>query len=187
MPRYVNPKPINIAGLPAPVKRVRITKKMAIKGVGSISSQLAIRVEGVDKIIGKLESLPPKVQKKVLKTALRSGGKKVLKRAKELVPVDADGHQLPGGKHLRQTLKLRTAKAKRRGDVSFKVVTGTRKELGIPADEKGFYPFALEYGDVLHWQPIPYMRPAYKQTEQPVIASARREIAQGISDIVRGG
>jgi len=187
MPKYVNPKRVKIAGVGAPVKRVRISNRLKIKGVGSVSSQLAIRVEGVDKIIAKMESLPPKLKKKAIRPAMRNGGKKVLKRAKELVPFDADGHQLPDGEHLRKTLKLRVAKPKRKGDLSFKVVTGTRKELGIPADEKGYYPFALEYGSVLAWQPMPFMRPAYQQTEQPVIDGVRYEIAQGLSSILQGG
>jgi HK97 gp10 family phage protein len=173
--------------VPKPIKLSRIKIK-----TGSVAGQQAIKVHGVDAILKKFNELPNKAKRKVIRPALRNGGKRVLKRSKELVPYDMGGHQLSPvdgmekAKHLRDTLKLRVAKPKRRGDLSFKVVTGTRKELGIPADEKGYYPFALEYGS-LAWQPIPFMRPAYKQMEQPVIDSARMDIAQGIESIVRGG
>lgn len=141
---------------------------------------ISMRVEGVDQLLKKLTGLPTKIRNKHLRQSMRKGGKTVLAKAKELVPVDADKHQLPGGKHLRDTLKLRVAKKRSSSEMSFKVMTGTRAELGIPAGEKGFYPFALEYGDVLNWQPIPYMRPAYKATEAPVIRQVRADIEAAI-------
>lgn len=144
-----------------------------------------MRVEGVDPLLNRLKELPAKIRNKHLRQSMRKGGKTVLAKAKELVPVDADGHQLPGGKHLRDTLKLRTVKARRRGEMSFRVMTGTRQELGIPSDEKGYYPFALEYGDVLNWQPISYMRPAYKATEAPVIEQVRHDVERAIETELR--
>lgn len=185
MARYVNPKRVKLTGVSAPVKRVRISKKLNIKGVGSVSQQRFITVQGVDRIVKSLAILPPKLRKKVIVPVLRSEAKVVQKRAKALVPFDADGHQLPGGKHLRQTIKVRVAKTKRRNQISMKVVTGTGKELGIPANEKGYYPFALEYGG-LAWQPKPYMKPAYLQTKGQVVKTARYKIAQGIEEIMRG-
>lgn len=140
----------------------------------------AFQVTGVDPLLKRLTELPKKLRNKHLRKSMRKGGKTVLAKSKELVPVDADGHQLPGGKHLRDTLKLRVAKPRNRGEISFKVMTGTRQELGIPADEKGYYPFALEYGDILDWQPIPYMRPAYKATEGRVIDDVRNDMHAAI-------
>lgn len=168
--------------MPQP-KRVN-PKSVKIKNVGSIAQQNYIKVVGVDRLVSMFDSLPAKLQKKVIRPVLRNGGKKVLKRAKALVPKDADGHQLPGGKHLRNTLRLRVTKSRSKHEISMKVATGTRKELGIPADQKGYYPSALEYGG-LDWFPIPYMRPAYMQTKDEVVKTSRYEIARGIESIVR--
>lgn len=138
-----------------------------------------IQVTGVDELLRKMQSLPRKLQGKILRPAVRSETKLVADKAKSLVPVDADGHQLPGGKHLRDTIKVRANPSRKRGEISLRVMTGTRQELGIPAGEKGYYPFALEYGS-LAWQPIPFMRPAYEQTKDKVISSVRAKVLAGI-------
>jgi HK97 gp10 family phage protein len=138
-----------------------------------------IEVTGIDELLVKLRALPPKVQGKVVRPALRQGTKTVADMAKQIVPVEADGHQLPGGKHLRDTIKVRAVPGRKRGEIALRVVTGTREELGIPPLEKGYYPFALEYGS-LAWQPIPFMGPAYRKTRGPVTNTIRAKILAGI-------
>lgn len=138
-----------------------------------------IHIAGIDPLLAKLSALPTKVQGKVVRPAAREGTKMVAEAVKEMVPVDADGHQLEGGKHLRDTIKVRAVKGRKRGRIAFKVMTGTRQELGIPAGEKGYYPAALEYGGLAH-QPIPYMRPALTKSRQKVIATVREKILAGI-------
>ena len=187
MPKYVNPKRVKIAG--AAIHGVMVAKrqrmsKSAIKGVGSAATQQYIKVTGVDRLVSMFAALPGKVQKRILRPVLREEGKIVLRRAKSRVPKDADGHQLPDGKHLRQTLKLQVTKPRNKHELSMKIRTGTRRELGIPQGEKGYYPSALEYGG-LAWQPMPYMRPAYEQTKDLVMKSAEHKIAQGVAEIVR--
>lgn len=150
-----------------------------------------IKIIGAAEVEARLRALPPKLQRKVIRPVMRSEAKVVLAVAKKLVPYDAGGHQLSNAegekkaKHLRNTLKVRVAKSRKRGEISMRVATGTRAELGIPADEKGYYPFALEYGG-LAWQPIPFMRPAYEQTKDKVVNSAREKILAGLEDIMRG-
>lgn len=144
----------------------------------------AIQVTGIDPLLAKLKALPTKVQRKVVSPAVREGTKVVAAAVKEAVPVDADGHQLEGGKHLRDTIKVRAVKGRKRGRINFKVMTGTRAELGIPATEKGYYPAALEYGGLAH-QPIPYMRPALNKTRPRVIASVRERILTGIEQLAK--
>ena len=139
----------------------------------------AIEVTGLDPLLRKLSSLPTRVQGKVVRPAARDGTKIVAEEVKRLVPVDADGHQLDGGQHLRKTIKVRAVKGRRRGSINYKVMTGTREELGIPAGEKGYYPAALEYGGLDH-QPIPYMRPALRRVRPRVISSVRSKILAGI-------
>lgn len=150
-----------------------------------------VQIIGAEEVMRKLAQLPAKLQKKHIRKAIRNGGKKVLRKAKELVPYDTSGHQLSRedgkkrAKHLRDTLKLRVAKNHgRRGQISMKISTGTREELGIPADEKGYYPAALEYGG-LAWQPMPYMRPAYTSTKDIVIQDVRQDVLNGIEQELR--
>ena len=82
--------------------------------------------------------------------------------------------------HLKDTLKVKPVKA-RRGAFGYGVRTGTRQELGIPADAKGFYPIALEYGWVTarggrHIPPRPYMRPALWDNKQRIMRAWGREV-----------
>lgn len=85
----------------------------------------------------KLNRMVDKVQKKIVTKGLRAGGRPVLVAAQAKVPVDE-------GK-LKESLKLRARRA-RRGEFGMQVITGTRAELGIPADAPGYYPMAIEYG-----------------------------------------
>ncbi len=146
----------------------------------------AIEVTGVDPLLKVIQQFPRKLQNKALRPAVRDGAKLVLQKAKEFVPVDADGHQLPGGKHLRDTLKVRANPGRKRGTIEFRVFTGTRQELGIPADEKGYYPFALEYGSLKH-QPIKFMEPAYLHTKEAVIESVRARVLRNLGALASNG
>ena len=47
--------------------------------------------------------------------------------------------------HLQDSIKVK-AGASKKNYVERRVVTGTRDELGIPPDAKGYYPSALEFG-----------------------------------------
>lgn len=145
----------------------------------------AIEVTGVDPLLKVLQQMPAKLRNKALRPAVRDGAKLVLAKAKELVPVDADGHQLPGGKHLRDTLKVRANPGRKRGTIEFRIFTGTRAELGIPSTEKGYYPFALEYGSLAH-QPIKFMEPAYLHTKDAVVESVRAKVLRNIGALVSG-
>lgn len=143
-----------------------------------------VQVTGLDPLLAKLSALPTKAQNKIVRPAVREGTKTVAAEVRASVPVDADGHQLPGGKHLRDTIKVRAVKGKKRGRINFKVMTGTRADLGIPAGEKGYYPAALEYGGLAH-QPIPYMKPALNRCRAKVIPTARDKIIAGIEQLAR--
>jgi HK97 gp10 family phage protein len=109
----------------------------------------AIIITGVKEIDAKLKTLEQRVQKKVLRQAMRSGMKLVLADAKSRVPV------LTG--LTKQNLKLRAMKRSRSKQgllVQVKSAEGLTKTTS--KGEKVFYPAIVEYkpGHA-------FMRPAY--------------------------
>lgn len=150
----------------------------------------AIEVTGVEQLLKVLQQFPPKLQKQAVRPAARDGAKMVLAKAKEFAPVDVSGkfkgRQLEGGTHLRDTLKVRANPGRKRGTIEFRIFTGTRKELGIPNDEKGYYPFALEYGSLAH-QPIKFMEPAYHHTKEAVIETVRARVLRSLAGMASSG
>lgn len=56
-----------------------------------------IKVTGIDQVLAKLKDMPPRVQRKLLRSGLAKGARIVLRRAKELVPVD-DGDLKKSGR-----------------------------------------------------------------------------------------
>ena len=119
----------------------------------------------------KLAKLPAAVQRKVLRPALRKGGKVILEAVRRNIPVDE-------GK-LRKTLKLRALKAKR-GRIGVEVRTGTREELDIPAGAEGYYPAHVELG-TRNRSATPYLRPAMDDKESQVVSLLKTEIGLGIT------
>ena len=146
----------------------------------------AIEVTGVEQLLKVLQQFPPKLQKQALRPAMRDGSKIVAAKVREFVPVDADGHQHPGGKHLRDTIKVRANPGRKRGVIEFRVMTGNREELGIPANDPTYYPNALEFGDLDH-QPIKFMEPAYHHTKEAVIETVRARVLRSLAGMASSG
>lgn len=116
---------------------------------------------GDKRVSAKLARLDIKVQKKIVRQALRKAAAPILATAKARVAVDTGA--------LRDGLTIRAVKAKK-GVFGIQVATPRRAELGIPADAKGFYPAVLEYGSVDH-PPKPYLRPALEQNRDRALAT----------------
>jgi hypothetical protein len=139
--------------------RMRITGLVSLDGDKSLEAALR-------RIIAKDAK---SAMKQGMRTALRDH---VLPFAKanaqrQFEPHVAEQYGDQGRVHLKDTIRLQPVRASRRGNAGtfgYGVRTGTREELGIPSDAKGYYPVALEYGWVDrsgNRQPArPYMRPA---------------------------
>ena len=136
---------------------------------------------------------------KVLRRALREGGRPILADAKSRAPVDS-------GK-LRDSIKLRAMRIRKRNRYGVQIRTGTRSELGIPSDARGFYPASQEYG----WgegnsggsiaakalsaasgggrggPARPYLRPALEGNRPGAMRIIRIWTWKGITDIARAG
>lgn len=83
-----------------------------------------IKIEGHDALARAFKALPIKVQRKVLRPALRAGAK-VARAA-----VAAQAPRSDEAPHVADTLKIKAMKRKR-GRIGLVVITGKRSELGI--------------------------------------------------------
>lgn len=129
---------------------------------------------GDKKLERKLKRMALATQRKIVRAGINKAMKQVKDRAKELVPVDT-------GK-LRDSIKQK--RRTRRGISRAMVVTGTREELGIGANERGFYPAVLEYG-TRDRTARPYLRAALAEKSGQVIDDAAAHIKQGIEDVAK--
>lgn len=133
-------------------------------------------VTGLAELQALLDQLPVKLERNVLRGAMRAGAKVQLEAAKAAVPVDSGT--------LRKSLKIRTSA--RRGVVKATLTAG---------DKKAFYARFVEFGTAAHWikpknakalffglfaervhnpgaKPKPFMRPALDGTVQAATAAA---------------
>jgi HK97 gp10 family phage protein len=135
-----------------------------------MAKMVDISILGEKALQRKLKRLAGPAQRKIVMKALREGGRPVLAAAKARVPV-ATGR-------LRKSLRLR----KRRTSGSFfgmEVRTGTREELGISPDSKGYYPMSVEFGHA-GVAARPFLRPAMDGQRSKALRIIGREIAAGI-------
>ena len=152
--------------------------KSAASLTSASSSGSFVTIDGDKELNAFLRRFPDKLQRTALNKALKTGAEIVLGDARRLVPVGKE-HDRPGLR-LKQTLKIVRIKgkaAKNRG-IGYKVVTGTRAELGIGPNEKYYYPAAVELGtknrgDVGR---RPFLRPALKNNESALMRVMRAEI-----------
>lgn len=134
-----------------------------------MSDYIDISFLGDAELQRKLKRIALQAQRKVVRAALRKSMRQVKERAQALVPVDSG--------RLRDSIhqKSRT----KRGISRAFVATGTRQELGIPSDAKGFYPAVIEYGTRTR-SPQSYLRRALQEKRSAVLSKAASDIGAGI-------
>jgi HK97 gp10 family phage protein len=126
---------------------------------------------GEQRLQRQLRALDIKLQRKIVRGAMRKAMRPVLKAARNKVPFDQGW--LKSSLHI----KSRT----RKGVTKLYVATGTREKLQIDADEKAFYPAVLEFGTFENRAIAkPYLRPAITENKTQVIEIMRKDIAKGI-------
>lgn len=120
--------------------------------------------------------LPFAMQKKILVKALKKAGQPVLVDIKAAAPQPPTGDAT--GKLVR-SIRLRPLKGKR-DKHGVAISTGTRKQLGIAADDPYYYPMALETG-TRHIAARPFMRPALKNNQGKVFNLLRRYLRTALN------
>ena len=134
-----------------------------------MSDYIDITFLGDAELQRKLKRIAFQAQRKIVRAALRKSMKQVKDRAQALVPVDSG--------LLRNSIhqKSRT----KRGISRAFVATGTRDQLGIPSDAKGYYPAVIEYGTRTR-APKSYLRRALQEKKSAVLSKAASDIGAGI-------
>lgn len=120
----------------------------------------------------KLQALPEKLERKVIRQAIRKGGQPILRDAR------ANANKLTGA--MARSIKLRAMKRKK-GRIGVRIQTGTRLELGIRADDPYYYPAIVEFGDGDTRRPYRFMRGALDRNQHRSLTVMRDEIARGIA------
>ena len=134
-----------------------------------------IILTGVKELDAKLRNLSTAMGNKIVRSALRHGGKHLLAKTKDATPVDT-------GK-LQKGLKLKALKRSRNRS-GVMVVTPTREYLGIDPKDKGYYPAAVEYGTE-NKPANSYLRATKSRETGAVVAIFRKEVAAGVQEAVR--
>lgn len=131
-----------------------------------------ISLEGEKELIRKFETLEPKVARKVVRQAVRKGGKTLLQATKAKVPVDT-------GK-LKKFIKLRSEKNKRKsGRIGVRVWPPLREDLDIDPSDRHYYPAVVEFGS----QTVParsYLRAALNENAAKILNQMTTDIGKGI-------
>lgn len=133
-----------------------------------------ISLLGDKKLEKQLRKLPNRVEKKVVRQALRAGAKPILAAAKANVATMT----APQTGRLAKGLQLRAIR-RSRGRMGYRVATKPREFYGIEPDDKWFYPAVVEYG---HPKAAarPFLRSAFDSHERSSFAIVKREIGVGV-------
>jgi HK97 gp10 family phage protein len=147
-----------------------------------------IRVIGDKALQRKLKGLEDKMQKKIVRKALREGGKIVLREAKNRAPKDTGS--------LRASLKLRSLKRSKKR-IGVQIVTdeaalmkakdrkaGRKVKRSTNADRLLFYAAFVELG-TRNMPARPFLRPALKSKKAEVIGRARAVMRREVKAAVK--
>lgn len=129
------------------------------------------KIEGLEQLISKLNSLPDKLEKKVVRTAVRKGAILIRNKAREKAPT--------GTGTLKKSIKIRSNRAGN-GVVSFKIGPTNDKKKGTDI----FYGRFQEFG-TSKMPAHPYMRPAYDESESEVLDAVINEIKSKLNEAIK--
>lgn len=124
---------------------------------------LQVKIEGMEELDKALRRLPDRVQKRVLKTALRAGARVIVKDAKNRVPVDSGT--------LKKSIKVVSGKSKKGPQATARVFVTTGREA--------WYSHLIEFGTVKK-AARPFLRPAFDSTQTEQIQAIGKKLAAGI-------
>jgi hypothetical protein len=102
-----------------------------------MAARFDISILGDKELEEVLKFLPANLERNVLNKSLKEAARFVLEDARRLAPGDTGT--------LKRRLHIRAMK-RRRGRIGYLIASGTREQLGIKADAKGFYPASQHYG-----------------------------------------
>lgn len=128
-------------------------------------------VKGLEDLIAKLNSLPEKLEKKVIRSAVRKGANIIRDKARSYVPVDSG--------ELRKSITVSGAKYKK-GTIAFAIKPRKNKKRGITV----FYGKFIEFG-TSKMAAKPFMRPAYDEAEKEVLETVINDIKSKVDEVAK--
>ncbi len=103
-----------------------------------VASKSSFQILGFEELVGKFRKLRGPPMRKIYRQAMREAARPILSLAKSIVPIGETGN-------LQRSLKIKAIRRTRKLS-GVKIEPGTRSELGIPTDAKGFYPSHIALG-----------------------------------------
>jgi len=149
-----------------------------------VGASMTMDLEGDKALQRKLEQIEPKLQRKVIRQAVRATGKVVLPEAQANAISMVGGDM---GKLLKRHLGLRTYKKHRRGTYAMRIAISPEANDQLVHVSRwtgrSYIPAAIEYGheapDGSHVPAIPFMRKAY-------VSHGRRAVDEGVKTLHAG-
>jgi HK97 gp10 family phage protein len=143
----------------------------------------SIRLEGAQSLNALLDGLPKKIANKILREALKKGGKIIQADAKARAPVDTG--------LLRRSITVRKGKRKRKGSQSVVIFPDVKKfegkvNLGAGSNNRvtqsrgDFYAPYVEFGTSTRTAQ-PFMRPAFESKKAQALAIVRKEVTAAVT------
>ncbi len=121
---------------------------------------LTFKIEGLDALDKAVRKLPQNIQKRVLKGALRAGGRVIAKEAKQRAPKKTGT--------LRKSISVQVGKTRQGGAIAF-----------VTTKPEAFYSHMIEFG-TSKIPAKPFLRPAFDATQQETIKAIGDALAKGI-------
>lgn len=135
------------------------------------------QLKGVEELKKKLRKLRGPQMRRAIRQSVREAAKPVRDLAKQIVLEDTGA--------LRRSLKVRSTRRSRK-IIGAIVVPGTRAQLGIAENSKGFYPTHIELGTRRgNIKPNRYLRDAMELQRQESERTIQMRIKQGIDRAVQ--
>lgn len=132
---------------------------------------MSTEVKGLEDLIAKLNALPAKLEKKVIRAAVRKGANIIRDKARSYVPVDTGD--------LKKSITVSGAKYKK-GTIALAIKPRNNKKKGVTV----FYGRFIEYG-TSKMAAKPYMRPAYDEAEKEVLDTVINDIKSKLDEGVK--
>ena len=130
---------------------------------------MSVEIKGLKEIIDKLNTLPPKLENKVVRSAVRKGTNKLRDSARDKVAVDTE--------NLKKSIV--TMGYRESGKIAFKVAVRRRKAKSAKSP---YYAHFVEFG-TSKMPAQPYMRPALDESEEEVLQTTVDDIKKGLSEL----
>lgn len=132
---------------------------------------MSSEIQGLEELIKNLTDLPDKLEKRVVRAAVRQGANVIKKKAQEFVPVDKGD--------LKKSIKVSGEKSKP-GVIAFKIRPTGNKKKGISV----FYGRFQEFG-TSKMAAHPFMRPAYDEAGENVLNAVIDTIKSKLPEVIK--